>query len=124
MRRDARLRRREDFNAVHRHGRSWANATLVVRVLPKATRQTRVGFSVSKRVGKAVVRNRIKRRLREIVRALRPRDGFDVVVIAREPAATADYSALLSSVRSLLARAHLLGTEPAQSSGLRPGEDV
>jgi ribonuclease P protein component len=115
VQRDMRLRRRQDFNAVHRRGRSWANSTLVVRVLPNALPQTRVGFSISKRVGKAVVRNRIKRRLREVVRALAPRGGHDLVVIAREPAADADYQALRASLESLLQRAHLLG-----GAGLSP----
>ncbi len=124
MQRDMRLRRREDFSAVHQRGRSWANNTLVVRVLPNALPQTRVGFSISKRVGKAVVRNRIKRRLREIIRALGPRGGHDVVVIAREPAAIADYHALRASLNSLLARAHLLDAAKEPPRGLERSKDV
>jgi ribonuclease P protein component len=107
MRRETRLRRSQDFAKVHRRGRSWVNSILVLRALPNGLPLTRVGFSISKRVGKAVIRNRIKRRLREATRALSPRPGFDVVVIAREPAAGATYLTLHAALRSLLGRAAL-----------------
>lgn len=125
MQRDMRLRRREDFAAVHRRGRSWANALLVVRALPNGLAQTRVGFSISKRVGNAVVRNRIKRRLREAIRALSPRAGHDLVLIAREPAGAADFQVLQAGLRSLLGRARLLGGRPASAPlSRREGQDV
>ena len=126
MHRDMRLRRREEFSAVHRRGRSWANALLVLRVLPNGLARSRVGFSISKRVGKAVVRNQIRRRLREAVRALPPRGGNDVVVIARGPAARADYHRLLASLRALLLAARLLTPVPVAPEGGRPRavEDV
>jgi len=108
MQRDQRLRRRQDFSAVHRRGRSWADALLVLRVLPNGLDVSRTGFSISKRVGKAVVRNRIKRRLREGIRALAPGPGFDLVVIARSPASAADYHALARTLRNLLTKARLL----------------
>ncbi|MGI8550756.1 MAG: ribonuclease P protein component [Dehalococcoidia bacterium] len=119
MQRDLRLRRRQDFSTVHRRGRSWANALLVARVLPNGLPQSRYGFSISKRVGKAVVRNRIKRRLREAVRSLPVRGGVDLVLIARQPAAQADYAQLLGAARGLIARAGLL-LPPAPAKDVRP----
>src|SRR5689334_14889059 len=111
MQRDARLRRNEDFQAVHRHGRSWANALLVLRALPNGRPRTRFGFSISKRVGKAVVRNHIKRRLREAARGLGVRDGWDIVLIARGPAAEATYTELRHAIRVLAARGRLLAAK-------------
>lgn len=119
MRRDARLRRREDFAAVHRQGRSWADATLVLRSRRNALGSSRFGFSISKRVGNAVVRNRIKRRLREATRNLVLHGCWDVVVIARAPAAEADFKALRQSLLSLARRARLL--DPSGYN--RPGTD-
>jgi ribonuclease P protein component len=126
MQRELRLRRREDFSAVHRRGKSWANGILVIRVLPNGLATFRAGFSISKRVGKAVVRNRIKRRLREATRALVPHAGFDIVVIARTPAAASDYQRLFSALRALLLSARLVEAEPKRPPAPRPphSEDV
>lgn len=111
LRRHQRLRRREDFSAVYRKGRSWANALLVLRARSTGGPLTRYGFSVSKRVGKAVVRNRVRRRLREAVARLPVRPGYDVVVIARPAAREARYRDLAAAARDLLDRARLLGPE-------------
>ena len=71
---------------------------------------SRVGFSVSKRVGDAVRRNLVKRRLREVIRRRlwNVAPGWDMIVIARPNAATADYEALRDEVDSLLAQARVL----------------
>jgi ribonuclease P protein component len=85
-----RLSRSAEFERVYRQGRSTANRHLVVYAFPNAaTEQPRLGLSVSRKVGAAVVRNRVKRVLREaFARAeetLRP--GQDIVVVARPSAA-------------------------------------
>lgn len=68
MKREQRLTRREDFRRVYRNGSIKFGRYLVVHLLPVTDDSTKVGISVSKKVGNAVVRNRVKRRLREIVR--------------------------------------------------------
>jgi ribonuclease P protein component len=80
-------------------------------ILANGLAQSRCGFSVSKRVGSAVVRNRIRRRLREIVRAqwLDVPPGWDVVFAAREPVREANFSEMRDAVDTLLRRARLLG---------------
>ncbi len=77
----------------------------------------RVGFSVSKRVGDSVRRNRVKRRLREAIRRRlwNVAPGWDMIVIARPEAATADYEALRNEVDTLLEQAHVL-REPGDQS--------
>lgn len=89
-----RLSRSEDFTRVYRTGRSVANRCLVLYYFERsapgavdAAAGERVGFSVSKRLGTAVDRNRIKRVLREAFRAHRQslRGNMDLVLIARTP---------------------------------------
>lgn len=110
VRREQRLRREREFAAVYQHGRSWSNQMLAIRVLPNALPRSRFGFAVGKRVGGAVVRNTVKRRLREVVRGLRLSDGWDVVVIARPAAAEVGFAGLRGALVSLLRRAGLLTT--------------
>ena len=72
---------------------------------------SRYGFSVSGGVGGSVVRNRVKRRLREIFRRLQLITGRDIIIIARPAAAMVDYSVLKNSVISLLSKARLISED-------------
>lgn len=111
MDRRHRLRRTGDFRRILREGRSVARPEFVLYYAPRDGRhRVRVGFAVGKRMGGAVVRNRAKRRLREAAGALIPRlePGMDVVVVAREPAATARVSELESALVDAAARAGLI----------------
>ena len=69
---------------------------------------TRYAFAVSKRVGKAVVRNKVRRRLREVLRAAGMQEGFDLVITARSEAAQASFQELKAELLVLLKRARLL----------------
>jgi ribonuclease P protein component len=103
-----RLRKKSQFAAVYERGRTWANDFVVLKTLPNGLEWNRYGFVTGKRLGKAVVRNRVKRLLREVVRATPAKTGWDVVFIARNQAATANYHELGASVAVLLRRARIL----------------
>jgi len=97
-----RLRRRKDFLACYQEGKAYAQAHLVLHVRPQPSGR-RFGFVVGKKVGKAVVRNRVKRRLRAACRECLPVliDGFDAVFVARKNAGEADYHQLLREMQNL-----------------------
>jgi ribonuclease P protein component len=116
MRYKQRLTKRRDFAAVYRKGRALAHPLVVLRLLPNQLPYSRYGFVVSKTVGKAVVRNQVRRRLREGIRTLLVEPGWDIVVIARPKAAAADFHTLRRATAGLLSRAKVL------TSGLPAGE--
>ena len=101
------LRESRHYALVYSEGRSWANNLVVMKALPNGLTSSRCGFSVSRRVGKAVIRNRVKRRLREILRAAPLEPGWDIVFVAR-PAANTSYANLEKSVTGLLSKAGLV----------------
>ncbi len=120
MREERYLTKPAQFDLVFREGKSWAAKPVVMRARPNRLDISRCGFTVSRRVGKAVVRNRVKRRLREIMRQTPLAPGWDIIFIARAPAAVVDYAGLALAVGKLLRRAGLLIEE---YEGIRPGID-
>jgi len=107
MRGERYLTKPEQYTRVYNGSGSWANGLLVMKALPNGLTLSKYGFSVSKRVGKAVVRNRVKRLLREILRVTQLKPGWDIILIVRPAAGTADYGKLEKSVNDLLSRARL-----------------
>jgi ribonuclease P protein component len=117
FRRAHRLRSSLDFARLRQRSRHVGGRYLSLNYSqqPRTTgdasdaRGTRVGFTVSKRVGNAVTRNRVRRRLREAVRYQLTRlpPEWDIVVIARPAAAEAPYAALEADVREVFTRAGL-----------------
>lgn len=122
MQRENRLTRREDFNKVYRYGKSSANHQFVVYVLNQPAsvpgESFRLGISASKKVGNAVVRNRLRRMIKEIVRLngerLAPRK--DLILIVRKPAAEMEYAEMEKSILHVLKRADVLLPRKSQTS--------
>jgi len=114
LRRVQRLRSPRDFQRVRAQGRRVSGALLLLGYATRGESDnsglTRIGFSVSRRVGGAVVRNRVKRRLREVMRRKLARiaPSYDLVITARPGAADARMETLEQEVAGLLARARLL----------------
>ena len=104
------ITRPKEYALVYAKGSAWTGNLVVVRALPNGLSLSRCGFSVSRRVGKAVVRNKVKRRLREVLRQTPLKAGWDVVFIARPAAAEADYASLRKAVGEVLLRGQLLET--------------
>ena len=106
-----RLTKPEEFDQIKQSGRSQRGTFLVLSVLPvTAGGQFRAGFVTSRAIGSAVVRNRVRRRLREIVRKHQHqvRDSVWVVTIARTHASGASYEQLEGEWLRLAGRASIL----------------
>ncbi len=103
------LKRNKQFRQVYRKGKSVACRELVLIYAKNRSDMVHVGFSVGKKLGNSVVRNRVKRRLREAFRPNLPLllPGFDLIVIARAAARGAPFSSLADSLRYLLRKAGL-----------------
>jgi ribonuclease P protein component len=108
MQRRSRLTGNKRFSQIHQEGTNTANRLLVIRFLANGMDQSRFGFMVSKRIGNAVVRNRVKRRLREAVRTGHIKTGWDAIFIARKGSEKANYQALKLAADNLLRRNQLV----------------
>lgn len=97
------LKKNNDFRVVYRRGKSVANRLLVLYKFPNKTGENRLGISVSKKVGNSVVRSRITRLIRESYRAQEEKvsTGWDLVVIARNPANGATFHEISKSMEHL-----------------------
>lgn len=107
MRKEWRLRQTKDFDRARVGGRRWTNATLACYVFARGDGgPTRIGIIVGRRTGNAVVRNRVRRRIRELVRGRYDElaSGLDVILIARPASARATYAELDDGLASLLQR--------------------
>ena len=106
-----RLSKSSAFNYIYRKGQSYACKHLVLLFAPTKF-SLKVGFSVSKKIGKSVVRNKTKRRLKEAFRSLIEYvdKGHNYVIVARSASAEADYHALRASLIYVLTKTGLIDT--------------
>ena len=104
MKKSFRVKREKDFKAIFKDGTSFANRKFVVYQLENQQNHFRVGLSVSKKLGKAVTRNQIKRRIRHILLSVREHlaDNVDFVVIARKGVEGLDYAEMEKNLLHVL----------------------
>jgi ribonuclease P protein component len=104
-----RLTRRAEFLAARDGPRASAGAFLLQAKKRRDANGPRIGFTVSKKTGSAVERNRIRRRLREAARSVMDsagRRGFDYVLVARREALAAPFAALVQDLEQALRKVH------------------
>jgi len=104
------LKKNKEFNYVYRRGKSVANKNLVLVFVKKKTPGLKVGFSISKKIGNAVIRNKTKRRLKEAFSSV-----FDdiekntlMIFIARPDITALDYNGILKNLKHVLKKADIL----------------
>jgi ribonuclease P protein component len=105
------LSRPEDFAALQGEGTVRSHSLLVVRARRTDLEVTRFGLSTGRKLGGAVIRNRVRRRLREALRVMAPsfQPGWDVLIIARPPVVAADYRTIAGALQNLLRRGGVFG---------------
>jgi ribonuclease P protein component len=117
VKRKFRLTHSNDYKRVRHTGRSYAHPLSVIVVGEGQDENPRVGILVSKALGGAVQRNRVKRQLRAIVTNALPliTQKVDIIIIPREPASRASFQEINSAVMILLGRAGLVGANDNDS---------
>ena len=104
MKKNFRVKREKDFKAIFKDGTSFANRKFVIYQLENQQNHFRVGLSVSKKLGNAVTRNQIKRRIRHILQSVKGSlvEHVDFVVIARKGVETLDYAEMEKNLLHVL----------------------
>lgn len=103
------LKKNYEFKKVYNEGKYYVEKYVVMYMNPNSSNFNRVGFSASKKVGKSVIRNKIKRRMKEAYRkfADSTKVGFDIIFTARVGSGSADYSKIENNIVSILKKAKL-----------------
>ena len=126
MKKTVSIKENTDFRRLYYRGKNVANEYLAVYSRRCGGRLCRLGITVSAKVGKAVVRNRVRRLIRESYRLMEDevRKSMDIVIVARSSAAGADFSAVRASLEEAFLRAGLIkgardGAERSEKKGGR-----
>lgn len=102
-----RLKKRQQFVNIANQGRKCITPSLILQYMPNETGTVQVGFTVTKKVGIAVIRNRVRRRLKEAVRLTFPTRapaGFDYVIIGRKGTLDRPFDKIKADIRYVLSQ--------------------
>ena len=108
------LKKNSDFRRLYSKGKSAVNPYVVVYCRRNREKHNRLGYTVSTKLGHAVVRNRVRRRLREIYRLNAPqlKSGYDIVIVARMRCVGAEYKKMEAAVLETFKKLELLEEHP------------
>jgi len=107
------LKKDTDFRKIYKHGKSFANKYLVIYILKNNLNINRVGFSVSKKVGNSIIRNKVRRLLKESYRLSCDGNievGYDFIFIARIPCNESDYKTIQKSMINVVKKTKISNT--------------
>ncbi|MEG1805633.1 MAG: ribonuclease P protein component [Clostridia bacterium] len=115
-----RLKKGFQFNYIYRKGKSVAGKEMVLMYARNRNNKILIGVSVSKKIGKSVVRNKVKRRIKESARLLIPQmdKRFNYVIIARTSAVESSYAQINQTLKYLLKKAQLFKQECNEETSL------
>lgn len=110
MEKKYRLRSNIQFKKVYSNGKSYGNKLIVLFVFKNGLKYNRVGYSVTKKVGNSVTRNRVRRRMKEIYRlnCYKIKNGYDLIFLPRTNIKDSCYKDIESAMFHLLRIAHIL----------------
>jgi ribonuclease P protein component len=113
LKRINRLKKRYQFNYVYKSGEHFSGEHMVLYLVSSKTKSIKVGLAVTKKVGKAVVRNRIRRQLREIIKKRVPslKQNYNIIVVARDNITSASFETLTNEFSKLIKKANLINEE-------------
>ncbi|MDQ0244998.1 ribonuclease P protein component [Bacillus fengqiuensis] len=120
MKKEYRIKKNKEFQAVFKNGQSFANRQFVVYVMDQPEQvHFRVGLSVGKKIGNAVTRNRIKRLIRQVIFEFSPdlNQHKDYIIIARMPVSDMEYEEVKKSLAHVLRKAKVLKKQHVQLKG-------
>ena len=113
LKRINRLKKRYQFNYVYKSGEHFSGEHIVLYVASSKTKNIKVGLAVTKKVGHAVVRNKVRRRLREIIKKQVPnlKQNNNIIVVARDNINEASFEKLSNEFLKLIKKANLINEE-------------
>ena len=106
------IKKNKDFKYIYGKAKSFANKKLIIYYIKNNQNEVKIGISISKKVGKAVVRNHLRRLIKENLRHINKiKKGYSIIIIARVGADELDYHSMRKSIIHLLKKTYIYESE-------------